>query len=502
MEVALCVGPRSNDVIRSVKAKLDNVNFNSFNNVNDFINLSQLQRLYFQRIVFGTKYIMNNDNPREEFQLLYQYLSKNSNSTIVIYVVSNKSDIDKAEIFKSIFIGPNYGVVYIPKPQTVNMSECCSKSVAELNAIYPIPGKGGNDKKKVAKSRKDKAKPGMAEEVGESGKTVEESSPQINFNDVTAMGSDNSGFMNIGNLSGDGNNNNFNLSNDGSSLYGNSQVQDNNFESNSLDDDLSLGDFGSKHSDSGLLDDDEEEEIRQLLISNGTNANEESGNNQDQYEDNYSEPDEEVVSEPAPIKKKKRKTGAEGIFTSGKINIITGPRGSGTTGYIVSVAKKMVSKGYSVVIVNLNPMCDIISFFNNIGDFYDNVGSDGINRLKIYSEDNIDVLSNGYYEKINISLERVFNQLRDYDFVLVDCPLENLKSFPDTLLNRSNIIVGCIADLSSLIETTNLIFNREYVSLAQEICICKNGKIANTHIKESDKEYIRNNFFFPNGCWI
>jgi hypothetical protein len=250
----------------------------------------------------------------------------------------------------------------------------------------------------------------------------------------------------------------------------------------SMDDfDLSIGDYGSQHTDSGFVGDDELDELKEFASKR--EKEEVAVECDDSDEGKISVVEEVVAKAPAEVN----------TFIGSKVNIVIGVNGSGVSAYVVNSAIKLNRQGYKVLIIDLDYTNNGVLSFLDVTKFYNSGCNLGINRKRAYYEDGIAVLSNGYGMGLNVDLHDVFESsfLSDFDMVLVDCPIECLSAIPDDIFCTSPVVVGCISDISKLIETSAKLADRSMVSLNKEIYIVSHGKVANKYIKKQDVSLLK-----------
>ena len=99
-------------------------------------------------------------------------------------------------------------------------------------------------------------------------------------------------------------------------------------------------------------------------------------------------------------------------------------------------------------------------------------------------------------------MSKLIPTLDFYDVVLFDCPLTCLNVISDSFIKECSVFVGCISDISKLIETSSVLEDRDSVSLNKEIYIVEKGIVANKFIRRDDVINLKELMLFPNGCWL
>ena len=542
MLIMLSCGPSSNKIINSVKNQIDNVDCYWFTDLSDFINQTKLRRLAFDRIIFTSKFI----NTEEDMGKLCEFLSNELNSAEVVMVLPKQQSYLE-DMFVKYFDSPMYTVMYIDKPTTKCMVDAVKLPMVDVKARYYLLDKPTSKGNKATKGSR----------VGESSDGASGGSENKGISDVTNLSNGNNGnitensqnskftsetpqdvqnipkfeennasesvIKNIpqdveiyGNdtedstTSSTGNNDSFSFSFQGSTLTPDKNLESTNPTPTTGDLDLTVGEYGSQHMDSGFIGDDELDELEQLVEGNrNPHSDVKIVNNsvgQEANVDGGAKNGEVIVETVRGCEIGDKKTSKKPLFYEKQINIVTGLSGSGVTAFVVNVATEAVKNGKRVLIVDLDYKTSGILSFIDVEGFYLKGCSEGINKGHIYNEDQIDIVSNGYEMGIpdvkGVSALLGEGATRRYDIVLVDCPIDCLGVIPDEVFSRCNIVVGCITDISKVIETSNAFYNRSWVSPLKEKYISENCKVANTKIAQADIETVKKCMVFPNGCWL
>lgn len=503
MLVMLSCGPSSNQIVKTVSNQIDNVDFHCYFSVKEFISQSKLRHLAFDRLVFTSRFI-SNDN---DMGILCDYVRRELNSTEIVMILP-KSQKDLEGVFTKYFDSPMYTIMYVDSPTTMCIVDAIKLPVADVKARYYCfdkPSEESGEKKnskigvfkggKKNKNQKSEMQDSSPEEVKTPESVGESSGNDANgFGFETSVNSPTIGTIpdinvNIGN--GDISKNNEFLD-DVSNSDGNRISESQNSPNTSDEFDLSIGDYGSQHTDSGFVGDDELDELKEFA------SRQENGNVAVECDDSdvgkISVVEEATVIPPVGVN----------AFIGSKINIAIGVNGSGVSAYVVNSAIELSKQGYKVLIVDLDYENNGVLSFLDVNKFYSSGCNLGINRKRAYYEDGIAVLSNGYGMGLDIDLHDIFESsfLADFDIVLVDCPIECLSVIPEDIFCTSPVVVGCISDISKLIETSAKLSNRNMVSLSKEVHIINYAKVANKYIKKQDISLLKDLMLFPNGCWL
>ena len=267
---------------------------------------------------------------------------------------------------------------------------------------------------------------------------------------------------------------------------GSSPIRDEDFTSKNseIEDDeedlLSVGDYGEQHSDTGFLDEEEEDddpELKAFLASKKSqpktltedDINEDTEEEKNDFEDvmpEAEEPRKENISvgihsgTPAgawrnttPKKEVKHTVSPKEEIDhkdvkpskQANIDLICGVRGSQSSSAVADEAVDLAtSKNAKVLVVDLDYKENGILAFIDTQTFYAKGYSLGISRLRVYTEDNVSVISNGYGSPVTVQeVRRLFSSgiFNKYDEVLIDCPIECLDVLDLELLRKCYILI-------------------------------------------------------------
>lgn len=511
MKVMLSCGKNSNQIVNTVKSQIDNVDFYCYYNVDEFISQSTLRHLAFDRLVFTSKFI----STEKDMSKLCDYIRKELNSVEIVMIVQ-KGNTSQEEMFKKYFDSPMYTVMYVDSPTTMCLVDSIREPIQVVKARYYTLDKQENSNKK---SRMGKFKGGKKEDKNNSKKSGISSSEKEISSTVEKAGelAENNvkdySNVNLGKGISNGVSVDTNLSSADFDSADKSEFEKNvsisngekNFSSSNnvstTDEfDLSIGEYGSQHSDSGFVGDDDLSELEAYA----------QGKEKEQV--SVEQTSEEKVSkeEYTPITNvsKQETKGNINITSSSvnvltKYNVITGVNGSGVTAYVVKTAMAERNKGKRVAIVDLDVKEHGILSFVDVRKFYKSNSLGGIVRNKPYNEDGIDIFSDGYgFRVCDNVLSKLIPTLDFYDVVLFDCPLSCLNVISDSFIKECSVFIGCISDISKLIETSSVLEDRSCVSLNKEIYIVEKGIVANKFIRRDDVISLKEYILFPNGCWL
>lgn len=551
MMIAFCAGSSSNRVIEKLSSVVDNITFRTYDNMEELVTEAILRHIDFERIVFTSKFL---SNPEDDLRKLQEFLTEYSNNTeLVMLEMSEESGSEKEKLFNSFFSSPMYTVVKVKQGSMsipfltelvktdiptlkvtyggdvhVNDSVVVAKSAEEQvkkedikKSVVSAPKKkkvgwfgklfGG----KSEESEENESSSDSTEEVPESTGNVDESAmnaePEINSLNQSAMDGV------IGDVAKDviGAEMNFEE---------NSRVEDavpvvsglsvGGVENFSPEDDelgLSIGDYGAAHSDTSFLDDSDEEELENYS-SNREEDNNSSredvvnpveGSLPDQVE---VDPYEKVFSDDMM-----QGTTEEYSFDVPQenyknIDIIISNTGSKAIADIIDSAAKYSDDGNSVLVVDVDNIHHRVLSFIDCNQFYKRDFEYGVDSSRIYVEDGVSFVSNGYGNELSTeNLERFLEEeeLNRFDIVMVDIPVESIGVLNMGILQKCNILIECGSDVSDLINMSLDLTDRSKVSLEMERYIMHNCDAEMLGgVNEETIKTAKESCFFANGCWL
>lgn len=570
MEVSFSIGPNSLKVINTLKRSADNINFHTYPDIHSMVKEAMLRHISFDRIIFSTFLLQQGgaedlDSAEGDLRELNEFIKNYSDNTSIV-LITRGSDDPVGKIFSKMFDSPMYTPVIMPKTTTRNLLELVTEDIIKIKTKYYVldvskdktivssaEGKGisSESEKPVTPVPEKKKKSGFfsslmggkkkqpeiskpVEEV----KKVQEDISKVEENVAENVGDFSSGPRSVftgfdGEMKSDGspvlNNSATNLfeSQSSPSSAGPENFATGSPEGSDEDDMLSLGEMGAEHTDTGFLDEEEEENDEELqaflksqtesksetpvstpeesLIASGTPVREwqkpvENVQEELQQEDFDKQQFAEPVKPVEPVKPQRVKT---------NIDIIAGVHGSGTTSAVINEAMDLTqNRGAKVLIIDLDYRENGILSFIDTEAFYTKGYSKGISRRRVYVEDGIGILSNGYGVPITTSeLLALLRSgiVRSYDEVLIDCPIECMDIITKDVLKLCNVLIYTNTDRSDLLSTTLGLTNRDYCSLEVErkimgTCIvdCPDGR----ELAQEDIDYVKNTCLFANGCWL
>lgn len=551
MMIAFCAGSSSNRVIEKLSSVVDNITFRTYDNMEELVTEAILRHIDFERIVFTSKFL---SNPEDDLRKLQEFLTEYSNNTeLVMLEMSEESGSEKEKLFNSFFSSPMYTVVKVKQGSMSIpfLTELVKTDIPTLKVTY-----GGdvhvNDSVVVAKSAEEQVKKEdtkksvvsapKKKKVGWFGKLFggksEESEENESSSDSTEEVPEPTGNVDESAMNAEPEINSLNqFAMDGvigdvakdvigaeMNFEENSRVEDavpvvsgltdGSVENFSPEDDelgLSIGDYGAAHSDTSFLDDSDEEELENY------SSNREEDNNsaredvvspaEDSLPDQVEvDPYEKVFSDDMM-----QGTTEEYSFDVPQenyknIDIIISNTGSKAIMDIIDSAAKYSDDGNSVLVVDADNIHHRVLSFIDCNQFYKRDFEYGVDSSRIYVEDGVSFVSNGYGNELSTeSLERFLEEeeLGRFDIVMVDIPVESIDVLNIGILQKCNILIECGSDVSDLINMSLDLTDRSKVSLEMERYIMHNcdaemlGGVNGETIKTA-----KESCFFANGCWL
>lgn len=551
MMIAFCAGSSSNRVIEKLSSVVDNITFRTYDNMEELVTEAILRHIDFERIVFTSKFL---SNPEDDLRKLQEFLTEYSNNTeLVMLEMSEESGSEKEKLFNSFFSSPMYTVVKVKQGSMSIpfLTELVKTDIPTLKVTY-----GGdvhvNDSVVVAKSAEEQVKKEDAKKsvvsapkkkkVGFFGRLFggksEESEENESSSDSTEEVPEPTGNVDESAMNAEPEINSLNQSAmDGvigdvakdvvgveMNFEENSRVEDavpvvsglsvGGVENFSPEDDelgLSIGDYGAAHSDTSFLDDSDEEELENYS-SNREEDNNSSredvvnpveGSLPDQVE---VDPYEKVFSDDMM-----QGTTEEYSFDVPQenyknIDIIISNTGSKAIMDIIDSAAKYSDDGNSVLVVDVDNIHHRVLSFIDCNQFYKRDFEYGVDSSRIYVEDGVSFVSNGYGNELSMeNLERFLEEeeLGRFDIVMVDIPVESIDVLNIGILQKCNILIECGSDVSDLINMSLDLTDRSKVSLEMERYIMHNCDAEMLGgVNEETIKTAKESCFFANGCWL
>lgn len=548
MMIAFCAGSSSNRVIEKLSSVVDNITFRTYDNMEELVTEAILRHIDFERIVFTSKFL---SNPEDDLRKLQEFLTEYSNNTeLVMLEMLEESGSEKEKLFNSFFSSPMYTVVKVKQGSMsipfltelvktdiptlkvtyggdvhVNDSVVVAKSVEEQvkkedtkKSVVSAP-----KKKKVGffgrlfggKSEEDESSSDSTEEVPEPTGNVDESvmnaEPEISSLNQSVMDGV------VGDVAKDviGVEMNFEE---------NSRVEDavpvvsgltgGSVEKFSTEDDelgLSIGDYGAAHSDTSFLDDSDEEELENYSSNREEDNNSSREDVVSPVEDSL--PDQVEVDPYEKVFSDDMMQGTTEEYSFDvpqenykNIDIIISNTGSKAIMDIIDSAAKYSDDGNSVLVVDADNIHHRVLSFIDCNQFYKRDFEYGVDSSRIYVEDGVSFISNGYGNELSTENLESFleeEELNRFDIVMVDIPVESIGVLNIGILQKCNILIECGSDVSDLINMSLDLTDRSKVSLEMERYIMSNCDAEMLGgVNEETIKTAKESCFFANGCWL
>lgn len=565
MNVAFSVGDKSKIITNTLKKSADNVDFYSYSTIQEMVKESLARHIAFSRIIFSTQ-ILNSVNPESDLRELNDFIKNYSNSTEIVMIMTtrDKSGIDK--VFLSMFNSPMYTPIILDKATAQNLLQVVNDDITKLKTQYyvldvhqdrtivsgtskgtteeasvkstevPEPEKkrglfgifkGGKNKNSVQNPDPVPAVENTVQDVSNIAESVPENDNHFSAGPVSI----DAGFGGENDVTGDrSEKENEKNSVDSENFRPSGEYENSGVDfsgSADEDNDLSIGDYGEQHTDTGFLDDEEAEELKQLMQEPEETPESEVEGVEDARRETDSwgiqenpEPVREygVQRESSPVEEYDEKVNSKpsnsrkGIVSRpGRPNIdmIVGVKGSGVTSAIVSEARSLVrDEGIRVLLIDLDTRENGLLSYIDTERFYMDGANRGIDKLRVYEENNIGVISNGYGVPVNSkSLLSLLNSriLNGFDMVYVDCPLECMEGVSEEVIRLCNVLVMSDAGRDGLLSTSMALTDRSHVSFGVEKYVMENCRVEFRNDQECSKkdlDWVKRVCLFANGSWL
>lgn len=539
-------GAATAKVTSRIKTMSDDIDFMVYTGVSSFTQDAELRHLTFKRVVFNLKFVADGE---EDFIKLNDFIRNFSNSTELVMIIQPE-DTENEKLFNKYFTSPIHSLAYAEGKMSIDFfKDVVTLPIADIKARYYTL-----DKKESQVATTKQSETGSGVKIsplrGGAKKLPESSNTTVAApNDTEPMSKVPTASQNVyeepaaRNASETAQNMPFNSMDvdpaskestevsrsfdDGRVSLGTGENTGDNFVEDDSEDDLSLGAFGSRHTDTGIFDDDENpesDEDLQAYIKNSPEsvsrieAEEDSRRSEVARQNAMAEAIQrgngsiaEKVKEPiinAVSESVSRNRCAEMVLSSGmklgSINVVTGVTGSGATQFVVDEAYKIAKSGKSVLIVDLDYKRNGILSFIDMCMFYSRPNYNGFVHRSFYEEDGVKILSGGYgyIPPIQVVTSVVSEMaLSNFDIVIVDCPLDCIELLEDVIGDNWNVIVCSGSDISNLYNTSYTLSDRDYCSVSMERRLSR----CIAHVVDYNSEdvnAVKGTVFFANGCWL
>lgn len=477
------------DSIRNILNKnCDNREFITYNNVDEFIAKTEQLQLVWDRLCISGDFF-GEENFKENLEKLNTFIKKESSNTTVLYV-NQKGNEKDIEGFESVFRSPLFTPIILDKITVQDLVFLVTEDIVTLRQRYYVLDKPKEKKSKnsdnqdsVSVNLSELAKvPEVVDKVPEK-EVIEDDwlRESLMASDSVSVSSD---------FQSDGSNEDSNSVDSAEDLSG-AEVENEDSgidESPQEDNWMSLGQLGGMHSDTGFLD---EESLTQAGGENGFGAEENK-------KPDVVTPAVVVPTVTAPKTPEKKNE---------IIRVFTGVRGVGVTSHVVSEALEFVGEGKRCLIVDLDFQEHGVLSFIDLNKF-NLMGAKGLSEKRTFEEDGVSICSEGFGSSVGRKtiLEALGVLGRNYDTVLIDCPLENINLI-EPLLGKVTINLCVMDNIGSLMATESLITNREAVNLGVEKLLHRSNILSFTTGMEEDNYMdvvrdFRKTVVAPYGSWL
>lgn len=539
MRVCFSVGSMSSRLISSISKSADNVEFSSYSSIADMIKESTMRHIFFDRIVFSEKILTDSES---ELQALSNYIAEFSDNTKIVLICQGK-DMENPRIFSSLFESPLYTVALVEKVTTKTLVEFVTSDIVELKAKYysldiketkavtskyshgEIGGKetlGGNSEKKGffkslfsnkknvnLKVENQNSNLDTFSDEGKYGESVSktplESGSESPISDIAIPGVVGASIAVAKNEVGSvGNFIRHAPGSVGGSDFGNEN------HCNDFNDILGIGDLGEQHTDTGFLDEGAENEIEEELrnLETGSSLGERYNEEVTPVLENYAKEIDYPLSSKTSYVSEEILHPIGSISNEPKYRLVIGERGVGVTSYIIDYSANQAVKGKKVLIVDLDIISNGVLSYIDSDVFYSKGRSNGIEDLLVYTEDSVDILSNGYGISVTKdSIVRLMNSrlFDSYDIVFIDCPLDCIEILNKELVSKCVAMIKVNGNRGSLIALIDKLTSRKHLSPEIEDILFQNSKfdiLDKLEYYDEDIAFIRRLCFFSRGDWL
>ena len=519
MIVSFSIGVSSPRVINSLRGLVDNIDFSTYPSIQDLINEAELRKLVFDRIIFSIK-VLDMANPEKDLSDLFKFIRDCSEQTEVVYISTPKDARDQeiSGIFDKIFNSQKYTSVFLTQATSKTILDIVTVDIATLKTKYGS-GEGTGEKEKkgflgsvfgsgskknVKNSIPTESKPDTSETDGISTGELRENNQESSYTKPVSSG---------GPAVGDVRNpipteNNIKpLGVVGGSVPvvgGELNISGGISGSSDMEMDLSIGDLGMAHSDTGYLGEEDEEELKQLSAMSETTS-------EDPVQDGLNPVSE--IQEPTNIGiKSTEEQQQQSIFeeyerfSSNVVLVISDGGSKSAQAFIDNVCRVRDALDRDVLIVDMDMQSNRVLSFINTERFYNSGSAEGISKLRVYTEDLVGVASEGYGEVINGRVLSRFLSSRSisrYSKIFIDCPVGSLKYLPEEIITQCDISIICGNDRADLMKMSLDLTNREMLSYKSECYVCENGVVNFTGgLSVRDLEYVRSLCLFAGKSWL
>lgn len=527
MRICFSVGPKSTQILKEISKSADNVEFSTYGSVGEMIKESISRHIFYDRIVISENII----GSKKDLKDLNDYIVEYSDNTSIVFICKENGG-EKERVFNTLFNSPLYTVVLGSPLTMVILLDFVKEDITSLKAKYymldkketkvitsrytennsnvqevnkTVPEKTHKKgflsslfSKKGTSAKKQGIKNSKLKDTIDVGNTlniVSKNSTEKVLETASVVGA--IGANSIPNIpvSENRRDGNFNIYPEVSGFNGTDDSSVSNSTGGFETGNLGLGFMGEQHVDTGFLDEESENELNEVLKGLG-----------DDSTGNLSlKTNKEVIQSPI----EKEIVSSENIWKGyNKSKILIGGRNIGVTSYIVNFALKSVNEGKKVLILDLDYKENGILSYIDADMFYEKECSRGIDNIIKYTEDGVDIISNGYglfIKEENLEKLVSLGTFNEYDLVLVDCPLDCIDSLSESLISTSDIAIKIEGNRGSIMATLKVLTSRNTLSPSKEDSLF-GGSIFSIVNKlstyEEDIAYVEKTCFFGRYDWL
>lgn len=499
MVVCFSIGSKSSNAIVTLKKSLDDVDFISFSTLPELVKETNLRHIRFDRIIISNNIVGNVD---KELKDLNDFIKNYSSSTeIVLMLNTNLENYEDVAIkFASLFNSPLYAIVDPGKTTVKVIKSLVKDDIVSISEMYTPSfvknfGKSKEFSSELSDIRKSSLNSGeitlnlsqdkeenstMNEYIKDTENGLKESSATIeNSNNLI---SSSTGSVSVGISTNSSENLNFSL------------------------EDLSIGGYGSSHSDTGFLTAEDKEEIEEYKKLNEVPVStiREEVDLLKSSEENVTTVQESSNTSQgtsSSISKERR-----GLYSN--VNIILSPRCKSNAKDLVSESKKIAkSDGARVLIIDLDLKgMSLVSNFN-VGRFFTDSFYNVLDSRRFYFEDDIYLASTGGSLKnyVNIGkkiLDLLDSSIGSFDMIYLYCPTDCIKYIPEEILTSCVAFLNPGDTVNDIVQTSLDLTSRDCLTIDQEVYIMSNVYLDVKQGLEKGIMSLRKSMFFVNGCWM
>lgn len=538
MKVMIYLGSKATaKVIQGLKSMSDDIDYMAYTSVSNFVQEAEARHLSFNRVVFNNKFLPNGE---DDYIRLNDFIHSFSSATELVMVINDGDKVNE-DLFNKYFSSPMHSCAIVKNSASMDFfRDIVSLPISDVKARYYTLDKssGGSVTSKSVGAK-------MGEFRGGSKKSVEPkenslgastgyeipSKKEISSSDFIP-GLDSKNVIEpvvkpVSSPSGsDFSSADFERSSDFSNNVPVSVEpvlpSSKDFSEEDEEDILSVGAFGSAHSDTDMFDEeDEPDELCEEPQNNGVSEEEQARRAAIEEQNRIAERMQEEArlrsqqQKPVEVPTRPKATPAVHArkfwpalngtpYEAYNVNIVVSAGNASATQRIVDDSVRMMESGMRVLIVDMDFIYNGILAFIDYNKYYKgnhNAYSGG----GIYIEEGIGVITGGYGftpSKEDILKVLSVGVISKFDIVIVDCPVSSIKLLEDGMLEKANIIIFSDSDPSQVIVTSLALTDRSNCSLYQERLIMSKGKPLLTEGKEELLKNVVDGMFFANGCWL